>query len=66
MQTELNLLENKLTQLVQLSRHLRVENLRLRQELANALSHGRQADDKIESARTRIEGLLAQLPEEES
>jgi len=66
MQTELNLLENKLTQLVQLSRHLRVENLRLRQELANALSHGRQADDKIESARARIEGLLAQLPEEES
>ena len=66
MHTELNLLENKLTQLVQLSRHLRVENLRLRQELANALSHGRQADDKIESARTRIEGLLAQLPEEES
>jgi cell division protein ZapB len=66
MQTELNLLENKLAQLVQLSRHLRVENLRLRQELANALSHGRQADDKIESARARIEGLLAQLPEEES
>ena len=66
MQTELNLLENKLAQLVQLSRHLRVENLRLRQELANALSHGRQSDDKIESARARIEGLLAQLPEEES
>ena len=66
MQTELNLLENKLAQLVQLSRHLRVENLRLRQELANALSHGRQADDKINSARARIEGLLAQLPEEES
>ena len=66
MQTELNLLENKLAQLVQLSRHLRVENLRLRQELANALSHGRQADDKINGARARIEGLLAQLPEEES
>jgi len=64
MQTELNLLENKLAQLVQLSRHLRGENLRLRQELANALSHGRQADDKIESACARIEGLLAQLPEE--
>lgn len=65
MQTELNALEGKLAQLVQLSQRLRVENHRLRQELAAALSHGRQADDKIESARTRIERLLAQLPPEE-
>ena len=66
MQTELNLLESKLTQLVQLSQQLRAENHRLRQELATALSHGRQADDRIETARARIERLLAQLPEEES
>lgn len=65
MQTELNVLESKLAQLVQLSRHLRVENHRLRQELATALSHGRQSDDKIDSARARIEHLLAQIPEEE-
>ena len=66
MQTELNVLESKLAQLVQLSQHLRAENHRLRQELATALSHGRQSDDKIESARARIEHLLAQIPEEES
>jgi cell division protein ZapB len=65
MQTELNVLESKLAQLVQLSRHLRVENHRLRQELATALSRGRQSDDKIDSARARIEHLLAQIPEEE-
>ncbi len=65
MQTELNVLESKLAQLVQLSQHLRNENHRLRQELATALSHGRQSDDKIESARARIEHLLAQIPEEE-
>ena len=65
MQTELNLLESKLAQLVQSSRHLRDENNRLRQELANALSAGRQANDKVESARARIEALLAQLPEED-
>jgi len=64
MQTELNVLESKITQLVQLTRHLRAENHQLRQELASALSHGRQSDDKIESARTRIERLLAQIPEE--
>ncbi len=65
MQTELNVLESKLTQLVRLSQHLRAENLRLRQELAAALSYGRQSEDKIASARTRIERLLAQIPEEE-
>ena len=53
-------------QLVQLSQHLRAENHRLRQELAAALSHGRQSDDKIEGARARIEHLLAQIPEDES
>jgi len=66
MQTELNVLESKLAQLVQLSQHLRAENHRLRQELAAALSHGRQADDNIEGARARIERLMAQLPEEKS
>jgi hypothetical protein len=65
MQTELNVMEGKLAQLVQLSQHLRAENHRLRQELAIALSHGRLADDKIEGARGRIEHLLAQLPEED-
>jgi uncharacterized protein (TIGR02449 family) len=66
MQTELNVLEGKLAQLVKLSQHLRAENHRLRQELAEAVSHGRQSDDKIEQARQRVERLLAQLPEEES
>jgi regulator of replication initiation timing len=66
MQTELNVLEGKLTKLVQLSQHLRTENHRLRQALAAALSHSRQSDDKIEGARARIEHLLAQMPEEES
>ena len=64
MQTELDTLEIKLTQLVQLSQHLRAENHQLRQELANALSHGRQCNDKMESARQRLGNLLAQLPED--
>jgi cell division protein ZapB len=66
MQTELNMLEIKLAQLVQLSQHLRAENHQLRQDLATALSHGRQSDDKVENARLRIERLLAQIPEDES
>lgn len=66
MQTELNLLENKLAQLVQLTQRLRAENHQLRQELATALSQDRQSNDKIESARARLERLLAQIPEEET
>ena len=64
MQTELDALESKLAQLVQLSQRLRVENHQLRQELATALSQGRQCNDKIDSARKRMESLLAQLPED--
>lgn len=64
MQTELDALEGKLAQLVQLSQRLRAENHQLRQELATALSQGRQSSDQMESARKRLESLLAQLPED--
>ena len=65
MQAELDTLESKLAQLVRLTQRLRAENLRLRQELAHALSQGRLYRDKIEGASSRLEQLLAQLPEEE-
>jgi len=64
MQAELDALENKLAQLVQLSQRLRAENHQLRQELASALSLSRQSNDKIDSARKRLENMLAQLPED--
>ena len=64
MQTELDALEGKLAQLVQLSQRLRVENHQLRQELATALSQGRLSNDKMEKARKHLENLLAQLPED--
>ena len=64
MHGELNLLENKLAQLVQLTRRMRAENHQLRQELAAALSQVRQSDDKINIAQARLELILAKLPEE--
>ena len=64
MQGELHTLENKLAQLVQLSQRLRAENLRLRQELAQALSENRHCHDKIDAATLRLEKLLAQIPDE--
>ena len=64
MQGELNILENKLAQLVQLTKRMRAENHQLRQDLAEALSHARLSDDKINGAKSRLESILAKLPEE--
>jgi cell division protein ZapB len=64
MENELNLLESKLDQLIQVSSLLRTENHQLRQELAKALSDNRLSNDKIDSAKVRLEELLFALPEE--
>lgn len=64
MQGELNILESKLAQLVELTRRMRAENHQLRQDLAEALSHARQSDDKINNAKSRLENILAKLPDE--
>lgn len=66
MENELNALESKLAQLIQISGELRAENHRLRQELAHALSNNRQCNDKMETAKARMEKLLLTLPEEQS
>lgn len=64
MENELNALEQKLGQLIQVSSQLRTENHQLRQELAQALSHNRLCNDKIERARVRLEKLLPTFPED--
>lgn len=64
MQVEFEALEQKLAQLLQLSVRLRAENHQLRQELATALSYGKQCDIKISQAQARLEQLLASIPEE--
>ena len=64
MQAELDALEQKLNQLVQLSLRLRAENHKLRQDLVTALSQKRQCDDKVNSAQSRLERLLTLLPED--
>lgn len=64
MQVEFEALEQKLGQLVQLTTRLRAENHQLRQELAVALSYGKQCDIKITTAQNRLEQLLASIPED--
>jgi regulator of replication initiation timing len=63
MENELNSLESKLAQLIQVSGKLRAENHLLRQELAHALSSNRQCNDKVEIVKVRLEKLLISLPE---
>ena len=66
MENDLNALEAKLAQLIQMSGKLRSENHQLRQELAHALSSNRQYGDKIESAKARLNKLLITLPEDKT
>ncbi len=63
MENELNALESKLAQLIQVNSQLRGENQQLRQELAHALSSNRQYSDKMNTAKARLEKLLVSLPE---
>lgn len=63
MENELSALEGKLAQLIQAYGKLYSENHRLRQELAHAHSENRVCQDKMESARIRLEKLLSALPE---
>jgi len=66
MLSELESLEQKLHQLVQLNQRLRDENQRLRQHVASALNEQRKHQDKIDQAAARLEKLLDQLPAEAS
>jgi len=60
---EFSSLEAKVAQFVALCERLRAENTQLKQQLVAAQSDARRLNDKMESARTRLERLLSKLPE---
>jgi cell division protein ZapB len=64
MEVELDTLDEKINQLVQLCHRLRKDNHELRQQLVAAQNESKQLTDKIESARARLESLLIRLPED--
>jgi cell division protein ZapB len=64
MDVELKSLEDKINQFVMLCQRLRSDNHELRQQLASAHNDNKQLNEKIGDAKTRLESLLAQIPEE--
>ena len=65
METELKSLEGKLEQFVELCQKLRADNQELRQQLASAVNEAKRLEEKINSATSRLESLLSQMPSEE-
>ncbi len=62
MDAEFNSLEAKVAQFVSLCERLRAENLALRQQLLAAQNDAKRLNEKIDGAKSRLEGLLNRLP----
>ena len=63
MEAELTALDDKIGQLVQLTQKLRMDNSQLRQKLASAENENKRLAEKVDTAKVRLEALLAQIPE---
>jgi len=61
-EAEFSSLEAKVAQFVSLCERLRAENSDLRQQLAAAHTDAKRLNEKIDGAKTRLEGLLSKLP----
>jgi cell division protein ZapB len=61
-EAEFSSLEAKVAQFVALCERLRAENVELRRELATARSDAKRLNEKIDGARSRLEGLINRLP----
>jgi cell division protein ZapB len=64
MDADLKALEDKILQLVQLSKSLREENDKLRQSLAIVQEAERQLKARMQQAQIRIESIINRLPED--
>ena len=63
MEAELTDLDDKISQLVQLTQKLRKDNSQLRQNLASMQSENKRLAEKVDTAKGRLETLLAQIPD---
>jgi cell division protein ZapB len=63
MEAELTALDDKISQLVQLTQKLRKDNSELRQNLASVQSENKRLSEKVNTAKARLEALLTQIPD---
>jgi cell division protein ZapB len=63
MEAELTALDDKISQLVLLTQKLRKDNSQLRQDLASVQSENKRLAEKMNTAKARLETLLAQIPD---
>jgi cell division protein ZapB len=63
MQADLQRFEEKLNHFVTLFQRLRTENSELRQTIATKSDEIKRMEEKLDQAKTRIEALIAQIPE---
>jgi len=61
-EAEFNSLEAKVEQFVELCERLRAENSELRQQLVAAKTDAKRLNEKIDGAKSRLEGLLNRIP----
>ena len=65
MEQEFQRFEDRLNHFVTLFHRLRSENTELRQSIATKTDEAKRLAEKLDQAKTRIEALIAQLPETE-
>jgi cell division protein ZapB len=63
MEAELTALDDKISQLVQLTQKLRKDYSQLRQNLVLVQSENKRLSEKVTTAKVRLEALLDQIPE---
>lgn len=63
MQAELDALEGKITQLLERFQALRLENLKLRQQVVSLESDHKKLRERLDDASTRLESLYNRLPD---
>lgn len=63
MDNELSALENKIIEVADVCRQLRAENSRLREQITAADLEKKRLAQSMETARSRLETLLSQMPQ---
>lgn len=63
MDAEFDTLDGKIDQFLQLCQRLKSENRELRLQLVSAQDDVKLLEGKVDSAKTRLEALLRQIPE---